>query len=120
MKEDTDAVNPCHNLILADTIAETSMTLTETILGHATWTVNATTGVLPSDHTPMPIHITFARTPHIEDHPHTEALQDTLETAADHNPNQHINQPGRPHTKIHHNPGPSAVIHTLRETPESQ
>ena len=119
MKEDTDAVDPDHNLILTDTKAEATMTPTETIQGHATGTVNATMGVIPSAHTPMPIHITPAKTPHI-DHPHTEALQLTLETAAYLNPAQHTNQPGRPHTKIHHDPGPPMVIHTLRETPESQ
>ena len=48
------------------------------------------------------IHIALAMTPHIRDHPHTEALQLTLETTADHDLNQHINQPRRPHTKIHH------------------
>ena len=96
------------------------MTPTETIPGHATGTVKNITGVFPSTVTPMPIHITLTKTPHIKDHPHTEALQLTLETTADCNPDQHINQPGRPHTKIHHDPGPPMVIHTLRETPESQ
>ena len=109
-------MNPDHNLILADIIAEASMTPTETIPGHATRTVNAITGVLPNTQTPMPIHITSAKTPHIEDHPCMEALQLTLETTADHD----TNQPERPHTNIHHDPGPPAVTHTLRETPELQ
>ena len=64
----------------------------------------------------MPIHITLTKTPHIKDHPHTEALQLTLQTAADHDLDQHVNQPGRLCTKIHHNPGNPTVIHTLRET----
>ena len=68
----------------------------------------------------MPICITPTKMPHIEDHPCTEALQLTLETAADHDPAQHTKQPGRPHTKIHHDPGPPTVIHTLREISESQ
>ena len=68
----------------------------------------------------MPIHIALTMIPHIGDHPHTEALQLTLETAADHNLIQHINQPRRPHTKIHHDPGNATVLHTLSETPESQ
>ena len=102
MMEDTDAVDQDHNLILADIRAEAAMTPTETILGHATGTVNAITGVLPSTHTPMPIHITPTKTPCIDDHPCTEALQLTLENTADHYPAQHKNQPGRSHTKIHH------------------
>ena len=71
-------------------------------------------------HTPLPIHITPTKTPHIKDHPHTEALQLTLDTTTDHNPTQHTNQPGKPQTKIHHDPGPPTVIHSIRETPESQ
>ena len=93
MKEDTDAVDPDHNLILADTIAEATMTPTETIPDHTTGTVNTITGVLPGAHTPMPIHIALTKTPHIRDHLHTEALQLTLETTADHDFDQHISQP---------------------------
>ena len=70
----------------------------ETIPGHATGTVVTITGVLPSTHIPMPIHMALTMTPHVEDHPCTEALQLTLETTADHDHDQHINQPGRPHT----------------------
>ena len=114
MKEDSDAVDLDHNLILTGNISEATMTPTETIPAHVTGTVNAITGVLPNTHTSMPILIIPAKTPHIEDHPHTEALQLTLETAVDHDPTQHTNQPGRPHTKIHHNPGPPMVIHTLK------
>ena len=73
MKADTDAVGPDDNLILTDTIAEANMTPTETIPGHATGTADATTEVLPGTHTPMPIHIALAKTPHIGDHLHTEA-----------------------------------------------
>ena len=120
MKANTDAVGPDHNLILTDTMAEAAVTPTETVPGHITGTVDAITGALPSTHTPMPIHTTLAKTPHIKDHPHTEVLQLTLETTADHDLDQHINQPGRPHTKIHHNLGNSTVIYTLRETPESK
>ena len=50
-------------------------------------------------------------TPHIRDLPHIEALQLTLETAADHSLNQHLNQPRKPHTKIHHDPGNLTVLH---------
>ena len=91
MKADTDTVGPDHNLILADTTAEADMTPTETVPGHATQTVDATAEVLCSAHTPMPIHITLAKTPCIRDHLHTEALQ---LTQGDHDPNQHINQSG--------------------------
>ena len=117
MKADTDAVGPDYNLILADTIAEANMTPTETVPGHAIGTVDAITEVLPSTHIPMPIYIALAETSHIRDHLPTEALQ---LTQADHDLDQHINQPGRLCTKIHHNPGNPTVIHTLRETPESQ
>ena len=79
-------------------------------------TVDAITGILPGAHTPMPIHITLTMTLHIRDCLCTEALQLTLESAADHDLNQHTNQPRRPHTKIHHDPGNPKVIHTLRET----
>ena len=96
------------------------MTPTEAVPGHTTGTVDAITRVLPNAHGQMPIHITLAMTPHIRDHPHTEALPLTLETAADHNLDQHINQPRIPHTKIHHDPGNPTVLHTLKETPESQ
>ena len=116
MKADTDAVGPDHNLILAYTIAEAGMTHTETVPGHATGIVDTITEVLLSTHTPMPVHITLAKTPHIRDHLHTEALQ---LTQADHD-HQHINQPGRLHTKIYHDPGNPTKIHTLGETPESQ
>ena len=60
MKSGTDAVGLGHNPILADTTAD------------------AITGVLPGIHNQMPIHITLTMTPHIRDHPHTEALQLTL------------------------------------------
>ena len=53
---------------------------------------------------------------HIGDHPCTEAVQLTLGTPADHNLNQHINQPRRPPTKIHHNPENPTVLHTLRNS----
>ena len=62
------------------------MTPTETVPG----TVDTITGVLPGGHTPKPICITLAKTPHIRDHLHT-ALQLTLETIADHDLDQHIN-----------------------------
>ena len=88
------------------------MTPTETIPGHATGKVNAITGVLPNAHTPMPIHIAPARTPHIENHPHTEALQLT-----DHN--QHLNQLRKPHTRIYPIPEDPMEIHTIREICES-
>ena len=104
-KADTDAVGLDHNPILAGTTAEATVTPTETVPGHATETADAITGVLPSAHTPVSIHIAFTMTPHIRDHLCTETLQLTLETAADHDLNQHINQPRRPHTKIHHDPG---------------
>ena len=120
MKADTYVVGPDHNLILADTIAEATMTPTETVPGHATGTVDAITGVLPGTHTPLPTHITLTKIPHIRDHLHTEVLQITLETAAYHDPNQHTNQPRRPHTKTHQDPGNPMIIHTLRGTPESQ
>ena len=120
MKANTDAVGPDHNLILTDTIAEAAMTPTETIRGHVTGTVDAIIGVLPGAHTPLPIHTALAKTPHIKDHPCTEAFQLTLDTTADHDLDQHINQPGRICTKIHHDLGNPIEIHTLRETPESQ
>ena len=119
MKADTDTVGLDNNPILAGTIAEATMTPTEIIPGHATGTVDTITGILPGTHTPMPIHIALTKTLHIGDHFCTEALQFTLETVPDHDLNQHINQPRRPHTKIHHNPG-NPKIHTLRETQESQ
>ena len=112
MKADADAVGPDHNLILTDTIAEANMTPTETIPGHVTGTADAITEVLPGTHTPMPIHTALTKMPHIGDHLHTEALQ---LTQADHDLNQHINQPGRLHTKSHHDPGNATVIHTLRK-----
>ena len=73
-----------------------------------------------SAHAQMPIHTTLTKTPHIRDYLHTEVLWLTLETTADHNLDQHINQPGKSHTKIHHNPGNPTVLHTLGETLESQ
>ena len=117
MKADTDAVSPDHNLILTDTIAEANVTPIEIIPGHATGTVDATTEVFPGAHTPMPIHIALAKTPYIRDYLHTEALQFTH---ADYDLNQHINQPERLCTNIHHDPGNPTVSHTLSETPESQ
>ena len=120
MKSGTDTVGLDHNPILADTTAEATVTQTEAIPSHTTETVNAITGVLPGTHTKMPIHITLAMIPHIGVHPCTEALQLTLQTTADHNLNQHIYQPRRPHTKLPHDPGNPTVLHTLRETPESQ
>ena len=102
MKSGTDAVGLGHNSIFTDTTTESTMTPTEAIPGHTTETADAITGVLPSTHAQMPIHIALAMTPHIRDHPHTEALQ-----------------PGRCHTKIHHDPGNLTVLHTLRETPQS-
>ena len=119
MKADTDTVGLDHNPILTGTIAEAAMTPTETVQGHTTGTVDAITGVLPDTHIPMHIHIALTKTPHIGDHLHTEALQLILETAADHNIDQHINQPRRPHTKIHYDPG-NPKIHTLIEPQESQ
>ena len=59
------------------------MTPTEAIPGHTTGTADTITGVLPGTHAQMPIHITLVMTPHIGDHPHTEAFQLTLGTAAD-------------------------------------
>ena len=88
MTADTDTLGLDHNLILTDTIAEAYMTPSETIPGHTTGTVDATTEILPCTHTPMPIHITLTKTPHIRDHLHTEALQ---LTQADHDLDQHIN-----------------------------
>ena len=120
MKTSTDVVGLDHNPILTDTTAEATVTPTEAIPGDTTGTADAITGVLPSTHTQMPIHIALAMTPHFRDHPCTDTLQPTLETAADHDLNQHIHQPRRPHTKIHLNPGNPKVIHTLREIPESQ
>ena len=117
MKADTDTVGPDHNLIIVDTIPEADMTPTETIQGHTTGTVDTITEVLPGTHTPMPIHITVTKTSNIRDHLSTEAFQ---LTQAVHNFDQHINQPGRLCTKIHHDPGNPTVIHTLSETPESQ
>ena len=117
MKADTDAVGPDHNLILTDSIVEANMTPTETVPGHTTGTVDITTEVIPGAHTSMPISIVLAKTPNIRDHLHTEALQ---LTQADHDLNQHIYQPGRLQTKIHHNPGNPTVIHTISKTPESQ
>ena len=93
MKSGTDAVGIGHNPILTDTTAEAAMTPTEAIPGQTTGTADAITGVLPGTPAQMPIHIALAMTPYIGDHPHTEALQLTLETAADHNLDQHINQP---------------------------
>ena len=119
MKVDTVAVGLDPNPILTGTIAEAAMTPTETIPGHVTGTADTIPGLLPGTQTPMPIHIALTKTPHIGDHLHTEALQLTLETAADHDLDQHINQPRRPHTKIHHDPG-NLKIHTLRKTQESQ
>ena len=105
MKSGTDAGGLDHNPILADNTAEATVTPTKAIPGHTTETADAITGVLPGDHTQMPIHITLTMTPHIRDHLCTEALQLTIETTADHDLNQYINQPKRPHTKIHHHPG---------------
>ena len=87
MKSGIHAVGLDHNPILADTTAETTMTPTDAILGHTTETVDALTGILPGTHAQMPIHIALTKTPHIGDPPCTEALQLTLETAADHNLN---------------------------------
>ena len=120
MKSGTDAVGLGHNPILKDTTAEATVPPTEVIPDHTTGTADAIVGVLPNAHAQMPIHITLATRPNIRDYPCTEALQLTLETAADHDLNQHIYQPRRPHTKIHHDPGNPTVLHTLRETPESQ
>ena len=119
MKADTDAVGPDHNLILADTIAEADITPIETIPGHATGPVDVITEVLPSTHTPMPIHIALARTPHIEDHPHTVALQLTLETTEDHACNQHMNQLRKSHIRIYPIPEDPMEIYTIREIQES-
>ena len=116
MKADTDTVGPDHNLILADTIAEANMTPTKTTQGHATGIVDATTEVLPGMHTPVPINTTLTKTPHIRDHLHTVLLL----TQGNHDLNQHINQPRRLCTKIHHDSGYLTVIHTLSKTPESQ
>ena len=58
--------------------------------------------------------------PYIRDHPCAEALQLTIQTAADHNLDQYINQLRSPHTKMHHNPENLTVLHTLRKAPESQ
>ena len=69
---------------------------------------------------PPTLKFTLAMTPHIRYHLHTEALQLTLETAADSNLDQHTNQLRKPHTKIHHDPEDPTVIHTLRETQGSQ
>ena len=120
MKSGTDAVGLGDNPILTDTTSEAAVTPTEVIPDHTTGTADAIVGVLHDGHAPMPFHIALTMIPHIRDHPHTEAPQLTLETAADHNLDQHINQPRRPHTKIHHNPGNPTVLQTLRETPESQ
>ena len=120
MKSGTDTVGLDHNPILADTTAEAAVTPTEAVSGHTTETADAITRVLPGDHTQMPIHITLAMALHIRVHLHTEGLQLTLETMEDHNLDQHINQPKIPHTKIHHNSENPTVMHTLRETPESQ
>ena len=79
---------------------------------YSTGTVDTITEVLPGTHTPMPIHITVTKTSNIRDHLSTEAFQ---LTQAVHNFNQHINQPGRLCTKIHHDPGNPTVIHTLSE-----
>ena len=120
MKGGTDAVDLDHNPILTDITAEATITPTEDIPGHTTGTADTITGILPSAHTQMPIHIALSMTPHIRDHLHMEALQLTLGAAADHDLNQHTNQLRRPHTKIHHDPEDPKVIHTLRETQESQ
>ena len=64
MKADTDAVGLDNSSILIGTIAEAAMIPTETIPGHTTGTAGAITGVLPGTHTPMPIHIALAKTPH--------------------------------------------------------
>ena len=120
MKSGTDTVGLGHNPIITVTTAEAVGTPTEAIPGHTTRTADTVAGVLPGAHAQMPIHIALATTPHIGDHPCTEAIQPTLETAAGHDLDQHINQPRRPHTKIHHDPGNPTVLHTLRETPESQ
>ena len=108
MKSGTDAVGLDHNPILIDTTAEAALTPTEAISGHTTETADVITGVLLGNHAQMPIHIALAMTPHIRDHLCTEALQLTLETTADHNLDQHINQPRKPYTKIYHNPGNSS------------
>ena len=117
MKSGTEAVGLGHNPILTYTTTKATVTPTETILGHTTGTADAITGVLPSIHTQMLIHIALTMTPRIGDYPCTEAFQLTLETAADHDLNQHINHPRGPCTKILHNPGNPTVLHTLRETP---
>ena len=49
------------------------MTPTEAIPGHTTKTVGAITRVLLSAHAQMPIHNALAMTPHIGNHPCTEA-----------------------------------------------
>ena len=120
MKSGTDAVGLDHNLILTYARAEATMTPMEAIPGHTMETEDVITGVLPGDHAQINIHITLTITPHIGDHLHTEVLQLTLESTADHELDQHINQPRRPHRTIHHYPGNPTVIQTLRQTPESQ
>ena len=110
MKPGTETVGLGHYLILAGTTAEAAVIPTKAIPA----------GLLPSAHSQMPIHITLAMTPLIGDHPCTKTLQYTLETTADHNLVQDINQTRRPYNKIHHDPGNPTVCDTLRETPESQ
>ena len=100
MKADTEAVGLDHNPIFTGTIAEVSMTPTETIPGYTTGIADAITGVLPGAHTPMSIHIALTKTPHIRDHLCTGSSSAySIETAADHDLDQHKNQPGRPCTK---------------------
>ena len=101
MKSGTDAAGLGHNPILTDTTAESTMTPTEAIPGHTTGTADAITEVLHDAHTHMPIHIALTMTLHVKDHLPIGALQVTLETAADHDLDQHSNQLGKPCINLH-------------------
>ena len=102
MKTDIDAVDLDHSPIPADTTAEVAMTPTEAILGHTTGITDDITVVLLDSHTQVLIHIILAMTLHITDHLHTEALQLTLEIAADHALDQPTNPPRKLCTNLHH------------------
>ena len=114
MKIGIDAVGLDHNPISTDTTAEVALTPTEAIPGHITGIAEDITGVLHDAHTQVLIHIILAMTPHITDHLHTEALQLTLEIAADYTHNQPANPPRKPCTNLHH----IAEAHKVKHTPK--
>ena len=74
------------------------MTPSEAIAGHNIEIVDATIEALCA---PATVLITFAMTPHIEDHPHVEVPQCIPEIAADPDHVLHINQVRELHINLH-------------------